>query len=398
MADSQLGWSDAQWEKVNTAVTEAFTKASVAGAFLPCYGPLAASAENVRAVTLSLEIKKDRSIITVQDDTTSKLFNLTVRVQLSSEQVADDALSSAVLAFRRAANTLALVEDEIIFNGFDPSVKVGTQVARALQGAPPPNDRIRLAARTHSVVANAPDFLDGLAAHPDQANANQARVELRQTGPGPKTVQNDGPALVNQIAASIASLEAVSNPGPFACVLGHELFITAYDPSSSLVLPADRITPMLGGPLLRSGSMEPNHGIVVSLASDAIDIVVATPPTVQFLQRTENSKYLFRVYERFMLRVKDGVNPAVDAFEIRSGGRRSPAPFPSTPAGRIPSTRKRARKNRSLAIRKRRVSPLKRSAGPVVRKSGGAQERSPRRKAALKRKRKKAGGIEQPIG
>ena len=53
----------------------------------------------------------------VEDDTTLKLFNLTVSVELSSEQVNDDGLSSALLAFRRAANTLAQVEDDLVFNG-----------------------------------------------------------------------------------------------------------------------------------------------------------------------------------------------------------------------------------------------------------------------------------------
>ena len=46
MAD--LNWTDAQWQKVNHCVTEAFDKASVASAFLPCYGPLQGSTETVR--------------------------------------------------------------------------------------------------------------------------------------------------------------------------------------------------------------------------------------------------------------------------------------------------------------------------------------------------------------
>src|SRR5262245_33146836 len=113
MAD--IKWTDAQWKMVNDAVTEAFGKASVAAAFLPCYGPLPEAAEYVRDETFTETIPT----VTVGDDTTLKLFNLTVKVELSSEQVADDGLSSALLAFRRAANTLAQVEDDLVFNGFD---------------------------------------------------------------------------------------------------------------------------------------------------------------------------------------------------------------------------------------------------------------------------------------
>jgi hypothetical protein len=47
-----------------------------------------------------------------------KLVNLTVNVLLSSEQVADETLSNAMLAFRRAANILAQEEDQIVFEGF----------------------------------------------------------------------------------------------------------------------------------------------------------------------------------------------------------------------------------------------------------------------------------------
>ena len=58
-----------------------------------------------------------KGLVKVTDDTTLKLFNLTVQVALSNEQVADDSLSSALLAFRRAANSLAQVEDYLVFNG-----------------------------------------------------------------------------------------------------------------------------------------------------------------------------------------------------------------------------------------------------------------------------------------
>jgi hypothetical protein len=51
--------------------------------------------------------------------------------------------------------------------------------------------------------------------------------------------------------------------------------------------------------------MPPKVGVVVSLAGGDIDLVVATPPRAQFLQMTPDAKYLFRVYEKFMFRIKD---------------------------------------------------------------------------------------------
>jgi hypothetical protein len=72
-----------------------------------------------------------------------------------------------------------------------------------------------------------------------------------------------------------------------------------------MVLPADRIKPLLRGQLLRSGHMDPRTGILVSLAGSNIDLAVPTPPNVEFLQQRGDGKYLFRVYERFTMRIKD---------------------------------------------------------------------------------------------
>jgi uncharacterized linocin/CFP29 family protein len=273
MADIKtgLGWSDAQWERVNSAVTEAFGKASVAGAFLPCYGPLPEAAEYVR----DEKFTETGATVRIADDTTLKLFNLTVNVVLSSEQVAEEALSSALLAFRRAANTLAQVEDDLVFNGF--------------------NKNVARTGRTASIVVTHPDTLEGLA----EVNRG-SKTKLRTKG------GDVGEKLVTAVVKAISDLEDDSHSGPFACVLGSNLFEEAHKPrEKSMVLPADRITPLLNGPLFRSGQMDEDSGIVVSLAASAIDIVVATPPRAQFLQLTADAKYLFRVYEKFMLRIKD---------------------------------------------------------------------------------------------
>jgi hypothetical protein len=77
-----------------------------------------------------------------------------------------------------------------------------------------------------------------------------------------------------------------------------------------------------GGPLLRSGQIDPETGIVVSLAGNEVDIVVGTPPTVQFLQRQANARFLFRVYLRFVLRIRDNASPPVAGFRVLPGAQR----------------------------------------------------------------------------
>jgi uncharacterized linocin/CFP29 family protein len=288
---AELNWSDAQWQTVNDAVTEAFGKASVTSAFLPLYGPVAGSTETVRNERLVRVAGVPGTPITISlnafhDAVNLRLVNLTANVELSSEQVADEALSNALLTFRRAANILALEQDRVVFAGF------GRGFARENSPA----------------VVNHVDPQMGLADLPARSGFNPLVVPRGGTL---------GQKIVTAVVTAMNTLEGNSHPAPFACVLGDKLFVAVHDPSASLVLPADRVTPLLrGGPLSRSGQIEPDTGIVVSLAANAVDIVVGTPPGVQFLQRQGDARFLFRVYERFALRIRDAATPPVAGFRI----------------------------------------------------------------------------------
>src|SRR5262249_21133734 len=157
-----------------------------------------------------------------------KLVNLTVRVLLSSEQVADESLANAVLAFRRAANILAQEEDRIVFGG--------------LRQGPQSDDS--------KFVTN-----DRVQPQPGLADLPTRRFFTGIDFPNRKAI---GRAVVSAVVDATQQLEDHFNPGPFACVLGSELFTGVHDPSQSLVLPADRIAPLLkGGPLLRATTMDP---------------------------------------------------------------------------------------------------------------------------------------------
>ena len=296
---SQLNWTEAQWNRVNSAITEEFTKASVAGACLPCYGPVGASMEAVSKQVFKYEDKD--AIIKISDDETTSFWTIRTFVHLNSQQVADENLSSALFAFKRAANLLARTEDYLVFVGHNAGAK---RPPRPLprQTINPPNAPTMIL----GVIANKEHSADGLLTHHNVAA--QSILKPFDDKKNPKHTGSDGEALVRKIADAIAELEDKGYPGPFACVLGRNLYLEALTPvPGSMVLPADRIAPMLGGPLLRSGSMPAAHGVVASSCGESLDLVVATPPKAQFLQVNEDAKYVFRVYERFALRIKDPV-------------------------------------------------------------------------------------------
>jgi uncharacterized linocin/CFP29 family protein len=304
MADA-MGWSTAQWDSVNAAARETFLKASVISQFLPRYGPLPESAAFVRTETMSAPTAP---VVTVTDDETTTFFTFEVHVELSSEQVADPDLTSAMLAFRRSANILAQTEDRVFFNGYNPASgatggssgttgatgrRPRTSAATQTQHAPP-------TAATDTFVKSGPD-LEGLtsAAHPSRRARRATTAKGASTGFGER--------LVTSVVDAVATLEDAHHPRPFACILDNDLFAEAHRPvPGSMVLPVDRIKPLLEGPLLRSGQLPRNNiGIVVSLSANDIDVVVAKPPTVQFLNVTNEARYRFRLYAKSVLRIKD---------------------------------------------------------------------------------------------
>ena len=296
---AELNWSDAQWQRVNDAVNETFGKASVASAVLPMYGPLAGSTETVRNERLQpvQDFETPIRLETDHEAVNLKLVNVTVKVELSSEQVADETLVNAILTFRRAASILAQEEDRIVFGGYGNGGKDKDSPFVANDSIGPQKGLADLDARKEFSDVTIPN---GKLFDPIKDIAILGRV------------------VVPSVVKAIHELEDSFNTAPFACVLGNRLFDAVHDPSKSLVLPTDRITPLLkGGPLMRCGQMEESTGIVVSLASNAVDIVVGTPPTVQFLQRTEKAKFLFRVYQRFVLRIRDEDNAPIKGFRIQ---------------------------------------------------------------------------------
>jgi hypothetical protein len=88
--------------------------------------------------------------------------------------------------------------------------------------------------------------------------------------------------------------------------LGHRLFEEANRAHvGSLVVPSERVLPFLdGGPLRRSSVFPGDEGVVVALGGSPIDLVVASDVHVKFLQVTLEPRYVLRVSERFVLRLK----------------------------------------------------------------------------------------------
>jgi hypothetical protein len=292
---AELNWSDVQEQLVKDAVNKAFTEASVAmRMFRKPVGPVPGGTELVRNERIEVQISDDGPptvrLNSFHDAVNLRLVNLSINVELTSEQVADESLSNALFSFRRAASTLALEQDRVVFAGYGRG----------------------FVNENSAFVVNQVDPQKGLADLP-------ARYGFTGIS-GPPGVSL-GQLIIRAIVDATKQLTGDSQPAPFACVLGSDLYGAVNDPSPSLVFPADRLPALMrlnsdGGVVEESRHIDRQTGIVVSLGGNAVDLVIGTPPTVQYLQRLPNARFLFRVYMRSTLRIRDDVTPPVAGFRV----------------------------------------------------------------------------------
>ena len=115
-----------------------------------------------------------------------------------------------------------------------------------------------------------------------------------------------GPEIFSGVVQAVSQLESCGYFGPYACVLGNKMFEAVNKPlKDSMVLPRDSILPYLNGPLLRSSTLPEECGVLVSLLGDPVEIVVGSDIAARYLQTTAEAKHVFRVSQRFVLRVKE---------------------------------------------------------------------------------------------
>lgn len=314
-----LPWTDEQWGEANKVVQDAARRARVASSFLPLVGPLPDGQAAVPACRMG---EQDLALpdggeaarrLAVDDGEYLRLTTIACHVYLTTQQASDPELNSAKQMLARAADIVGRLEDTIIFRGQND--------AGLPAGVPPGLPQIY---EVGGGKENA-GLLD--------ANC-VCTVDRSDT-------ERFGENLLSAAVAAVQSLERRGHYGPFACILGHDLYRAANRPNrESLVLPSDRIVPFLdGGPLRRSSVIPADQGVVVALAGSPIDLVVAKDIHVRFLQVTLEPHYVLRVSERMVLRVKQrGAACRLQAKPEGDDGKNGPCGDASHDAGTQPAT------------------------------------------------------------
>jgi uncharacterized linocin/CFP29 family protein len=366
--NAQVGWTEAQWNRVREEVLQAWQRVRVAGSFLPIYGPLPPST----TVVPSEVLKPDGS---VDDRATADLLEIALPVTLSRQQILEEDLSSALLQFRRRATQLGQLEDWFIFNGTYPSIEFSADAAAELAEEPKaglPHYRPALPYLDHltpsewAPVSGTPRPIAGVdqirqkegmrqrnpgslgliegprvereekseqavqalkeARQQFQEAAEQvqeARQQFQEATEQAKISPLDNRGLIQAVVDAINSLEENGYVAPYVCVFGRNPFEAAYKPiNQSTVLPRDRIEPLIGRELLHASGIDVppkrvrlyvgldreewrSRGVLLSMADESIDLALAAEATPEFRQVDLEGRYVFSVFERFALRIKD---------------------------------------------------------------------------------------------
>jgi uncharacterized linocin/CFP29 family protein len=327
-----LPWSERQWDELRAVALEAARKSRVASTFLPLVGPLPADQSTVASNWMRIRVKDRVRQLEVRPGKTLQLVTLACNLYLRGADISDPDLDAARSMVRRAGEVLGRLEDAVVFYGL-PQMGQGPQFTKLIQ----PKIYTITGGKDLTGLLQAPDtvFYDevmrkgaakelrtiGKAANKYVSAKQKSRRRFGAADTAYQSAEKagedllmcvgvglnpNGGALVTGVVDAIQRLEARGHFGPFAVVLGHALFRAATSPSGSLVLPTDRLGEFLDGRrVLRSGLLPPNRGVVVALGGQPIELVLASDINVRFLQATLEPRYVLRVFERLVLRIKE---------------------------------------------------------------------------------------------
>ena len=283
-------------------------------------------------------------------EATANLLEIALPVTLSRQQILEEDLSSALLQFRRRATQLGQLEDWYIFNGTYPSIvflpnardAFAQEKIAGLPGYRPalpylehltPNEWAPMSGtpmegakenlQIEDMRHRNPGALGLIEAPWVEREAKQApQLQARQRVQQAYRLDNDG--LMKAIVTAIDSLEENGYVAPYVCVFGRNPFEAAFKSiKNSTVLPRDRIEPLIGRELLHASGIDilpqsfdvydpgldqghwRSRGVLLSMADEPIDLALAVEATPEFRQVDLGGKYVFSVFERFALRVKD---------------------------------------------------------------------------------------------
>jgi uncharacterized linocin/CFP29 family protein len=262
-----VGWAPERWDQLDLAIHGEATRAGVGARLLPLVGPfpdaVVVPADEIEAKRLAIDEAKTTALVEVGAG-----FTLT-----GSQATAASSPLTATTLVQRATSLVVQAEDALIFQGSD-----------AVPGLPAP------------VEVRQP-------VGPGLLKAAASDVEVPQLeGAG----GHYGGNTFEAVARAISLLGSLGHPGPYALALSSDQFADTYAPlPGTLATPADRIAPLVAAGFAGTGALPTKTGVLFSVGGNPVDLLIGIDPTLAFTQIASDGALQFRVFERFVLRVKD---------------------------------------------------------------------------------------------
>ena len=304
----KVPWSPEIWDRIDQAVHAECQRTKIAAKFLPMFGPIDPKATTVpsdrievlEAAAVTAVAAGTIPILTVDETAVTPIVEIQVQFQLTPQQVHDEEkLMTAVTLATRAANQLAQGEDLLIFQGEAArNVALFRDNRVQLRSGRPGAGLVNLATLDIQTVPVEP-------------------IDRRPGDTQPRWGENSFEAVARaySILQSGEGL-AQAHYGPYAAVFQHVPYADTYAPlATTLIMPADRIKPLVKEGFFGTGTLPALTGFMISLGGNTVDLVMAVDATTAFLQEDPDGRFRFRVFERFAVREKDPTS--VVRFEFR---------------------------------------------------------------------------------
>ena len=255
-----LNWDDQTWAEIDHAVHDENVRAGVAAQVIPLRGPVP------DAVTVPAEVI-DAPTMTIEEASMRPFVELSVEFSLTRQQVDQEpSLRTAATLARRAAALLTQAEDVVVLQG-DAALAAGL-LGGAVAGRGPAGPGL-LEAAADSVAAAAAGGTFGA------------------------------------VARAYSMLQARSHTGPYGLLLNADEYAATFElPRGALMDTADRLAGLVHA-VYGTGAMPRDRGLLISVGGDSIDLVIGSDPVVAAVGVRAGDRFGFRVFERFVVRLKD---------------------------------------------------------------------------------------------
>jgi hypothetical protein len=290
-----LDWSPETWAHIDKAVHDEAQRVRIAMKYIPINmattDTLSVPAESIETVDLP------PTPLFIDEGKTISIFEILTSFSMTKQQAGKEVdVTTAITLATRATNILIQGEDILMFQG-DSALETGAN----------PNPLFATGRIRHRNNSFGTGLLGAVAAIPDPPGPASQTIEVEPTSVSSPPSQNTyGENTFGAVSAAYSRLQSKGHYGPYALALHSDVYADTFAPlEKTLIMPADRIKPLVTAGFHGTGTLPPFTGVLVSLGGNTMDLVVGMDAITAFLQEDTDGLYQFRVFERFTLRLKD---------------------------------------------------------------------------------------------